>query len=567
MNVDSLSDERRAILAQLQDIVSGGSDVQKEIAVLESVNWDLSRAVDSLLDDEPSRSIPTSSYNPSSSSASASWNAETSADHAPFARLDVDDSSQTVPTTTRHTGAGHSLSRVGFQLVSALAYPVTVTFNLIIYILRLLRIPIPRFSARPFSFSIQSLLWGPRRLGAYEDAGTVAERWVRGLEEDLGALTLSRRRAHLNETSQGHSDSSNGAASEAVLPDFYLGSYEDALNCAKRELRVLCVILVSEEHDDVPEFKRTTLVDPRFVERLHDENFLVWGGDVRDREPYSAALKLGATTYPFISFISLQPSRVPGLANPNQPLLTVLSRHSGPASPPSGPTSTTALLTHIENRLLPRVRTVFDRVRNEEMGRAAERQMREDQDRAFQESERRDRERILARREAERQAQEQARAEEEERRRQEKRKENAALWRRYARRNLVVPEPTSNGGPSVRIGVRLPNGERVIRKFKESDGLDALYAWAGASFIPAHDKPEHDPAEPPSRSEWRIEDEGWGFKLAVAYPRSEVPWVSGKTIGEVEALKGGVQLVVEDIAPASTSTVHDADDDYLSEEE
>lgn len=41
MNVDSLSDEQRGTLAQLQDITNGGSDLQKEIAVLESVNWDL----------------------------------------------------------------------------------------------------------------------------------------------------------------------------------------------------------------------------------------------------------------------------------------------------------------------------------------------------------------------------------------------------------------------------------------------------------------------------------------------------------------------------------------------
>lgn len=90
----------------------------------------------------------------------------------------------------------------------------------------------------------------------YEDAGTVAERWVHGLEEDLGALTLSRRRAQQNEIAQGHAHDTNTADNGGVLPDFYLGSYEDALNCAKRELRVLCVILVSDEHDDVPEFKR-----------------------------------------------------------------------------------------------------------------------------------------------------------------------------------------------------------------------------------------------------------------------------------------------------------------------
>ena len=40
-----------------------------------------------------------------------------------------------------------------------------------------------------------------------------------------------------------------------VLPDFFVGSYEDALRKAQRELRVLCAILISNEHDDVREFK------------------------------------------------------------------------------------------------------------------------------------------------------------------------------------------------------------------------------------------------------------------------------------------------------------------------
>lgn len=75
--------------------------------------------------------------------------------------------------------------------------------------------------------------------------GLVAERWVRSLEDEVGALTWARMRAA-------------EVRPEAVkeIPDFYLGSYGDALNAAKRELKILCVVLVSDEHDDVPRFKR-----------------------------------------------------------------------------------------------------------------------------------------------------------------------------------------------------------------------------------------------------------------------------------------------------------------------
>jgi FAS-associated factor 2 len=37
----------------------------------------------------------------------------------------------------------------------------------------------------------------------------------------------------------------------------------------------------------------------------------------------------------------------------------------------------------------------------------------------------------------------------------------------------------------------------------------------------------------------------WEFKLAVAFPRSEVPCVAGRRVGDVDALRGGANLVVE----------------------
>ena len=41
-----------------------------------------------------------------------------------------------------------------------------------------------------------------------------------------------------------------------ILPDFMLGSYEEMLRVCKKDARIGCVVLVSEEHDDVSEFKR-----------------------------------------------------------------------------------------------------------------------------------------------------------------------------------------------------------------------------------------------------------------------------------------------------------------------
>lgn len=98
------------------------------------------------------------------------------------------------------------------------------------------------------------------------DARGVAERWVRGLEEETGAVRLSRRAVGNEGVSSGVGPSTStvtsrkqpGDDSEKILSDFFLGSYEEfARACGKEDNPKLgCIILVSEEHDDVAEFKR-----------------------------------------------------------------------------------------------------------------------------------------------------------------------------------------------------------------------------------------------------------------------------------------------------------------------
>lgn len=105
---------------------------------------------------------------------------------------------------------------------------------------------------------------GSRRFAA-TDPASVADRWVRQLEEETGAYRAGGR----TETSSvasgaeaGPGPSTLSKRNEALrthgkrLPDFYLGSYDSVLELAQKEARILCVILLSEEHDDTPEFKR-----------------------------------------------------------------------------------------------------------------------------------------------------------------------------------------------------------------------------------------------------------------------------------------------------------------------
>lgn len=168
------------------------------------------------------------------------------------------------------------------------------------------------------------------------------------------------------------------------------------------------------------------------------------------------------------------------------------------------------------------------------------------------EEERRERERI------------QAKQEEEERkvREQEKKLKKEALrmdWRRWTRR-VDSGRKENVDGKGLRIAIRLPNGARVLRVFDPSATLTSLYAFVDTNLIPAEHNVDEDPSDPPDNGNWngdlehfieaRIAREAsgiewWGFQLALAYPRKEIPWRSNVKLGDIESLKGGGQIVVE----------------------
>jgi FAS-associated factor 2 len=141
------------------------------------------------------------------------------------------------------------------------AFPFHLLSNILRFIFGVLRIPFPRLT----SFSLFRSL--PRNLGTGSGS---PERWVRELEEETGAVCVSRSRAgtaYAQSSAMEPGPSSRGLTTRArehgeeigkMLPDFHMGSYEAFLKACQKEARIGCVVLVSEEHDDVAEFKRFT---------------------------------------------------------------------------------------------------------------------------------------------------------------------------------------------------------------------------------------------------------------------------------------------------------------------
>ncbi|EGN97130.1 hypothetical protein SERLA73DRAFT_110239 [Serpula lacrymans var. lacrymans S7.3] len=560
--MDHLNPTQREALSQLQAITAG-SDAEVTLSVLESVDWDVQKAAELIFDGPP----------PQSSNAPVSPEG-TEHTRTIMEELAIDDSQQGIDPNTS----------IWNSLLSFFSLPFHVLSNTIRFLFGILRISIPSLHFTGLH-NYRSVRTGP------SDHRSVTDRWVRSLEEETGALSVSSRTpsgisASGAEAGPSSIISRTGYASDElfeegrkVLPDFFLGSYEDVLNVCQREGRVACIVLVSEEHDDVPEFKRSTLTDPALVKALHDGNFVIWGGDVRDRDAWSAAQKLQATTYPFVAFIALQPRRNHShTPTPSQsvasPTLTVLSRHQGRSVPDTAPTSAATLLNHLSQQLLPRVTPFLERFKASIRERERDRMLREEQDRAFQDSARRDRERIEARIAAEKaekerleREREQAKKEEEraalEREKQAKKDEDRMEWRRWMRRDVVRAEPQSQdqgrgkkGG--LRLAIRLPQNERAIRYFTREDTLTQLYAYVDTMLIPPTCSPSGDPKQPPGVATGSVQvleehvsrqlegvDAWWGFKLALAYPRQEIRWEAGKKLCDVDGLGDGGQLVVE----------------------
>ncbi|KAF7356769.1 UBX domain-containing protein [Mycena venus] len=480
----TLSASQQAALAQLRDLTNGGED-DVAVSMLESVDWDVQRAAELIFGVAPPPPRPQQPHQ------------------------------RPLPSLTSTTASSTS--------------------------------PSPNATIIASPCSARGMDAHPPR----SDGG--ADRWVRELEEETGALCMSSA-AQQNasgvdvgtSSSAGPSTLSHRAPSDRkVLPDFTLGTYEDALRTCQRDARIACIVLVSEEHDDVPEFKRTTLTDTALVRLLHANDILVWGGDVRDREAYSASLKLQATTYPFVAFVALQPKRTPRSANSSTsgtPTLTVLSRHQGP---PSGPTSPAALAAHLETQLLPRVSPFLAQLRAAQHAAFADRALREEQDRAARAKREAEEARVAAEIEAAKVA---SQRDERERR---------------ARGARGVEEVDTRS-----IG-KCPRGQGR----GAARGAVAGWGTGGEGAQDERSPKGHAAAELERAMEEQIADaEGadawWGFQLVLAYPRREIPWASGSTVGDVECLKGGAQLVVHLLTPLHETVADgEADDDgYVSED-
>lgn len=431
--------------------------------------------------------------------------------------------------------------------LAILAYPAALLYNLgaaiVVFLARLFRLR-PSSTA---SFRPRNPFAGAARPRTTVSPAAAAENFVRSVER---VTALSRRGQSATGSASAAASSSSGLTSRRHhtrggggggggtgprIPEFYIGSYDEALRFARDEMRILMVVLTSEEHERDERFKREVLVSEVVNDLVDEERIVVWGGDVSDRDAYQVGQTLSYISLPFVAFIALQPSGPPGLAsNPatapiTSPRMRLISRleHS-----PTSPLTATTLHAHVQTAVLPRVKPFLARLVAQKAQREADRRAREDAERRVAENARRDEEKVLAvrRREEERQRAERARLEREERERVERLEreweaERARGWRERKRREFLASReasPAEEG--AVRVAVRLGNGQRVMRTFAGDAPTEEVYAWTECELereadLAARAVPSAPPPPPPSADYVQR----YHFRLATTFPRQVIP--------------------------------------------
>ncbi|KAG9198202.1 hypothetical protein G6514_010418 [Epicoccum nigrum] len=334
---------------------------------------------------------------------------------------------------------------------------------------------------------------------------------------------------------------------ENNLP-FHEGGYASAFDLAKKELKFLLVVLLAPEHDLTPPFCSSTLLDPSVVSFLRDpaNNTLLWAGSVADAEPYAVAAALNCTKHPFSALVVHTPSAGAGA-------MGIAARLAGPLSPAQYLAKLrAAMAAHSE---------ALARVRAQRAEQNASRSIRSQQDSAYERSLAVDRERKRKAEEEKRELERRDKAALEAKAAAERHAANLARWRRR-RAHRVKPEPAADAPAKdvVRISLRLPSAERVVRRFHAADGIEEVYAYVECYDILSS------PDGMGQGIEADVDDvdddfaHAYAFRLVSPMPREVFDVKDGGTVGERIGRSGN--LIVEPVGEDDES-----DDEEGSREE
>uniref|UniRef100_A0A0K8W759 FAS-associated factor 2-B n=1 Tax=Bactrocera latifrons TaxID=174628 RepID=A0A0K8W759_BACLA len=241
-------------------------------------------------------------------------------------------------------------------------------------------------------------------------------------------------------------------------PVFYQGTYAQALNDAKQELRFLLIYLHKDptNNPDVDSLCRTTLSNQSTIDFIN-RNMLFWGCDVSSPEGYRVSHTLNMHVFPTMVLIAQRNHR-----------MIVVGRFEGDCTP---------------EELIRRMQTVISaneiwlsQARSDRLERNLTQTLRQQQDEAYQLSLRADEEKERLRqleRDAVRQAQEAIERE----RAEEARKKEEIAQLKIELAEQVPNEPPAGTADAISVVFKLPNGARLERRFLNSNSLIDVYNY------------------------------------------------------------------------------------------
>ncbi|KAJ5613982.1 hypothetical protein N7528_007636 [Penicillium herquei] len=496
-DLDQLSDAERTALDTYTTVT--GQELTDAIPLLRRSQWNVQIAIAKFFDGEGPDPLE---------EARAALPQSTPQPNRQTRNLMTEDLTEQLSFTAR-SGAADPAPRVDTQsddqpvyrppfIIALLFTPFNLVYRLLFSSFRLFGNLFP-FLPRLFNATASPALQGTRRNTTGRRAlgpKDTAARFIREFEEEHGSQPIP----------------------------FLENGYNMALEKAHRDLKFLVVILLSPEHDDTNSWVRDTLLSPEVVEFINDSrnNLLVWGGNVKDSEAYQVSNSLRVTKFPFAAVMVHTP-------NVSSTAMSVVGRIAGPTTP-----------TELMDRLRKAISSnqePLERIRASRAEQQASRSLREQQDSAYERSLAIDRERARQRREAEAAQQREEQEAADRQAAHEKRQRDLAQWKKWRVQSLSA-EPGTDVKDAVRISVRLPNGERIMRRFAADAELEELYA-----VVECYEELQAE------RDSGVSEPEGfehkYGFRLVSPMPRAVYGVEDGGTIRD--KIGRGGNLLVEPI--------------------
>eukprot|EP01134_Creolimax_fragrantissima_P008300 CFRG8300T1 len=287
-------------------------------------------------------------------------------------------------------------------------------------------------------------------------------------------------------------------------PPFFYGSYVQAMRKAKEELKFLVVYIHSPRHEDTDEFCKNYLSNQEVMDLCYGANSVLYAAMTNTSEGWGTALSLQATGYPFVGVILPTESK--------WKLVGTIEE-----------ISSVKLFIDQLRALSEMANAELVLHRNERQERQMAQQLRFEQDHAFKESLKADKEK-----DEQKLTRDRLRKEEEERKQieidEEKRKAEALELKRKSNFEALPKEPAKGESETTSISFKLPEGQRLQRRFRFDDKVKHLYDFVAGYHL-----------------EYDVPDE---FLLVCTFPRQEYS-DQNQTLREAK-LTDSVALMVHD---------------------